>query len=66
MRREHSRYVKMSYSGDDESNAGKPLVKVRTNVRLAAITRQTLAKLTHITDYYRHYTVHSVTHNNNK
>jgi len=51
---EHRCYVQMSYSGNDQTNAGKPLMKMCTNVWLTAITRQSLAKLpcNSIINYY--------------
>jgi len=52
MRCKHSRYVEVPYSGNDQTDTGKPLVKMCANVRLTTISRQCLAKLSHnIVDY---------------
>jgi len=37
----------MPYSGNDQSDTGKPLVEMRTNVWLTVLPRQILAKLPH-------------------
>jgi len=46
----------MPYAGNDQTDTGKPLVKMCANVRLTTISRQRLAKLSHnIVNYCCYY-----------
>jgi len=52
VRREDGRYVEMPHSGDDQTDARKPLVKMCTDVGLTTVARQCLAKLSRNTISY--------------